>query len=97
MPDSHPIERLVIFGATGDLSARMLLPSLYFLDADKLLPDELKIIGSARSEMKREAFVDYVHGVLKKRPEGLDDDAWKRFSARLDYMRVEYLRPAPRD
>ena len=31
MPDqSRPIERLVIFGATGDLAARMLLPSLYF-------------------------------------------------------------------
>ena len=63
----------------------MLLPSLYFLDADKLLPAELKIIGSARSEMKREAFVGYVHEVLKKRPEGLDAAAWKRFSARLDY------------
>ena len=31
------IERLVIFGATGDLAARMLLPSLYFLEADGLL------------------------------------------------------------
>jgi len=85
MPDARPIEHLVIFGATGDLSARMLLPSLYFLDADKLLPEGLKILGSARSEMTRDAFVDYVHGVLKKRPEGVDEAAWKRFSGRLDY------------
>jgi glucose-6-phosphate 1-dehydrogenase len=55
MPDAPVIERLVIFGATGDLAARMLLPSLYFLDADGLLPPELTIIGSARSEMSSEA------------------------------------------
>jgi glucose-6-phosphate 1-dehydrogenase len=36
MSDAPVIERLVIFGATGDLAARMLLPSLYFLDADGL-------------------------------------------------------------
>jgi glucose-6-phosphate 1-dehydrogenase len=92
MPDGRPIERLIIFGATGDLAARMLLPSLYFLDADGLLRADLKIVGSARSEMQREAFVDYVHGVLKKRPEGLDDAAWARFSARLDYCVADVTR-----
>ena len=46
---SRPIQNIVIFGATGDLAARMLLPSLYFLDADGLLPEGLKIVGSARS------------------------------------------------
>ena len=85
MPDAQAIERLVIFGATGDLAARMLLPSLYFLDADKLLPQDLKILCSARSEMERGKFVDYVHDILKQRPEGLDDAAWNRFSERLDY------------
>jgi glucose-6-phosphate 1-dehydrogenase len=86
MPEARSIERLVVFGATGDLSARMLLPSLYFLDLDGLLPKDLKIIGSARTEMKREAFVDYVHEVLKKRPEGLERSAWARFKERLDYV-----------
>ncbi|HEX3918636.1 MAG TPA: glucose-6-phosphate dehydrogenase [Caulobacteraceae bacterium] len=89
MSDARPIQHLVIFGATGDLSARMLIPSLYFLDLDKLLPEDLKIVGSARTEMTRKAFVDYVHDVLKKRPEGLDDAAWKRFSARLDYCSAD--------
>jgi glucose-6-phosphate 1-dehydrogenase len=89
MPDTTTIERLVIFGATGDLAARMLLPSLYFLDLDGLLPAELKILGSARTEMTHEAFVRYVHDILKKRPEGIDEAAWKRFSARLDYAAAD--------
>jgi glucose-6-phosphate 1-dehydrogenase len=89
MPDALPIEHLVIFGATGDLAGRMLIPSLYFLDLDGLLPADLKILGSARSEMTHDAFVDYVHDVLKKRPEGLDTKAWNRFRARLDYCAAD--------
>jgi glucose-6-phosphate 1-dehydrogenase len=89
MPDQHAIERLVIFGATGDLAARMLLPSLYFLEADRLLPKDLKILGSARTEMSREKFVDYVHDVLTKRPEGVDEAAWARFAERLDYRSAD--------
>ncbi len=84
----------MIFGATGDLAARMLLPSLYFLDADNLLPKDLKIIGSARTEMAPGKFVDYVHDVLKKRPEGLDAAAWKRFSGRLDYCPADVTKAA---
>ena len=44
---------LVLFGGGGDLAMRMLLPSLYFLEHDGLLPDGLKIIGAARSEPAR--------------------------------------------
>ena len=42
---------LLLFGATGDLARRMLLPSLYGLDADGLLPDDLRIVGTARTEL----------------------------------------------
>ena len=45
------ISTLVLFGATGDLARRMLLPSLYGLDSDGLLPDDLKIIGTARTAL----------------------------------------------
>ena len=91
---SAPIQRLVIFGATGDLAARMLLPSLYFLDADRLLPDGLKIIGSARSAMDRDAFVAQVRGVMDKRSEGVDEAVWARFAARLDYCAADVTRGA---
>jgi len=43
-----PVAKLLLFGATGDLAQRMLLPSLYALHADQLLPDDLQIIGAAR-------------------------------------------------
>jgi glucose-6-phosphate 1-dehydrogenase len=89
MADGPAIEWLVLFGATGDLASRMLLPSLYFLDLDRLLPDKLQILGSARTEMTREKFVGYVHDILKTRPEGLDETAWARFSKRLDYRAAD--------
>ena len=88
------IQRLVIFGATGDLAARMLLPSLYFLDLDGHLPEDLKIIGSARSNMDRAAFTEHVHQILKARSEGVDDVAWKRFAERLDYTPADVTRGA---
>ena len=49
-------DRLLLFGATGDLSRRMLLPSLCALDADRLLPENLSIVGTARSEMTDQEF-----------------------------------------
>lgn len=45
-----PVAKLLLFGATGDLAQRMLLPSLYGLHVDGLLPDGLSITGTARSE-----------------------------------------------
>ncbi|MFI4934010.1 MAG: glucose-6-phosphate dehydrogenase [Caulobacterales bacterium] len=86
------IERLVIFGATGDLAERMLLPSLYFLDADGLLPPAMKIVGSARSALDAASFTEYVQGVLKARPEGLDETVWARFRQRLDYCPADVTR-----
>ena len=45
------VSTILLFGATGDLAHRMLLPSLYGLYADGLLPEDLQILGTARSEM----------------------------------------------
>jgi glucose-6-phosphate 1-dehydrogenase len=58
-------DRLLLFGATGDLSRRKLLPSLCALDADGLLPDELTIIGTARSEMNDAEFRDMARAALE--------------------------------
>jgi glucose-6-phosphate 1-dehydrogenase len=83
--NAKPIDFLVIFGATGDLAARMLLPSLYFLDADGLLPPQLRIIGVARSPLDRDTFSGRLRSELEARPEPLDQSVWARFAARLDY------------
>lgn len=59
-------DRLLLFGATGDLSQRMLLPSLCALDADGLLAPELKIIGTARSELSDLEFRNFARAALEK-------------------------------
>src|SRR5665213_1907643 len=87
------IERLVIFGATGDLATRMLLPALYFLDADALLPPAVKVIGSARAPMDRAAYVKKVRATLEERSEAIDEVAWTRFAARLDYCPADVTKP----
>ena len=51
MTHAAPASLLTIFGATGDLARRMLLPSLYSLQAEQLLPANLRILGTARSEL----------------------------------------------
>ncbi|QFT76903.1 glucose-6-phosphate dehydrogenase [Erythrobacter sp. THAF29] len=58
-------DRLLLFGATGDLSRRMLLPSLCALDADGLLPENLRIIGTARSEIDDAEFRNMAREALE--------------------------------
>ncbi|HYD26738.1 glucose-6-phosphate dehydrogenase [Brevundimonas sp.] len=83
---------LVLFGGGGDLAMRMLLPSLYFLEHDGLLPDGLKIIGAARSEESREDYVAKVRQSVEakaKADHAWSDDAWARLESRLDYLAVD--------
>src|SRR5436189_4001083 len=51
----HPTN-LVIFGATGDLSKRKLLPAIYNLAHEGALPERFNLVGTARSEMSDEQF-----------------------------------------
>jgi glucose-6-phosphate 1-dehydrogenase len=85
MAETPLADAIVLFGATGDLSRRMVIPSLYFLDADGFLPNGFKVLATARAAHSRDEFVALVHDALAARPEGLDEAVWARFSARLDY------------
>ncbi len=88
---------LVIFGATGDLSKRMLLPSLYYLDRDGLLPDKLSIIGAARSGLSEADFIALARKSLDERVKDVEDTVWQRFSARLGYCKVNADNPGDLD
>ena len=81
----------VILGATGDLARHMLFPSLYFLDAEGLLPEGMRVIGAARSEMSRQAFLKSVREQVEARakPATVQEDAWKRFSERVHYCQAD--------
>ena len=59
-------DTLLLFGATGDLAQRMLLPSLCALDADGLLAPELEIIGTARSAMSDAEFRNFARAALEQ-------------------------------
>jgi glucose-6-phosphate 1-dehydrogenase len=63
---SFTADRLLLFGATGDLSQRMLLPSLCALHADRLVSDKLQIVCTARSEMDDTSFRDFAAQALDK-------------------------------
>ena len=83
---------LVLFGGGGDLALRMLLPSLYYLEHDGLLPDDLKIIGAARSEESRDDYVARVRQSVESKARADDawsDAAWAKLEARLDYLAVD--------
>jgi glucose-6-phosphate 1-dehydrogenase len=82
---------LLLFGATGDLARRMLLPSLYGLDSDGLLPDELRIIGTARTELDDDAYRQRASDALREYlPTGFfDQTVADRFLKRLHYVALD--------
>ena len=63
---SFTADRLLLFGATGDLAQRMLLPSLCALDVDGLLDPKLQIVGTARSEMDDAGYRQFARAALEK-------------------------------
>jgi glucose-6-phosphate 1-dehydrogenase len=89
MAQTAQADVIVLFGGTGDLARRMLLPSLYFLDADGFLDPGFRIVATARSEMDRDTFLAETHNILAERAEGVDEAVWKRFAKRLDYVAAD--------
>jgi glucose-6-phosphate 1-dehydrogenase len=85
------VATLLLFGATGDLARRMLLPSLYGLDADGLLPEGLRVVGTARTELDDEAYRQRALEALQQYlPEGFyQADIAERFLKRLQYVAVD--------
>jgi glucose-6-phosphate 1-dehydrogenase len=79
---------LTIFGATGDLAQRMLLPSLYGLQADGFLPRQLRLLGTARSESDGEGFRHLVAQSIEQRvPAAERNEATLRaLLERIDYV-----------
>jgi glucose-6-phosphate 1-dehydrogenase len=77
---------LVIFGASGDLTARKLVPALYELDRDGRLPKELCVLGVSRTEMSDQAWRDRLYPTAKEHARGFDDEHWAWFAGRLHYL-----------
>jgi glucose-6-phosphate 1-dehydrogenase len=87
----QPAGKLLLFGATGDLSQRMLLPSLYGLHADGLLPDGLTITCTARSDHDDAGFREFARESLEKflPADRKDDSAVASFLERVFYQPLD--------
>jgi glucose-6-phosphate 1-dehydrogenase len=85
--DAQPVT-LVIFGGAGDLAHRKLLPALYNLQVDGLLPP-LAIVGVGRSDMTDEAYRDFgKDGVVKFSRRPIDEEKWTAFAQSLAFVTV---------
>ncbi len=83
---------LVIFGASGDLMKRLLMPSLYNLACSGLLPERFAIVGVGRSQWNTEHFRERMSEEIRKfstRPQ-FDEKSWNRLSSLLHYASVSF-------
>ncbi len=82
---------VVIFGATGDLTHRKLIPALYNLAADGDLPSSLTVVGFARRDKTDEQFRTEMEEATRKfSRQSVQDELWKSFGNRLFYHRSEF-------
>src|SRR3954464_4384049 len=82
---------IFIFGGSGDLAYRKLMPALYNLYLDKYLPEKFLIIGIGRTEYSNTTYRNYIKkGIVEhsRRKDGVDT-AWKDFSQQIDYCRAD--------
>jgi len=86
---------VVIFGATGDLTATKLMPALYSLFLRGGLPVPCCIVGCARTTLSREDFQERMAVAVQEA--GLDPSRWQDFSGTLYYLPLDYATPADYD
>jgi glucose-6-phosphate 1-dehydrogenase len=96
MPSTDDPFSLIIFGASGDLANRKLIPALWSLYAARTLPEPFVIIGTGRTEMSDEAFRNKMREGVKQfaRLKVPSDNVWSRFAAGLFYLAGDPTGPA---
>ncbi|WP_083931633.1 glucose-6-phosphate dehydrogenase [Methyloferula stellata] len=93
---------MVIFGATGDLTKRLVMPALYNLSHTKVLPEQFVLIGVARAAGTAESWRDHLYDTLKTYVgngatefdvASIDEAAWKRLAERMVYVQGDLTKP----
>ncbi len=87
---------LVIFGASGDLTARKLVPALYHLYLAGALPEPFHVVGVARREKSDAAWREELFAALQRfsRTQPVDRARWEAFATRLHYLAGDGTNPA---
>jgi glucose-6-phosphate 1-dehydrogenase len=83
---------MVIYGASGDLTARKLVPALYNLCLDGLLPESFALIGLARKPKDDSTFRDECRKGVEEfsRSKPINEEVWARFSEMIHYHQGDY-------
>ena len=93
---------IVIFGAFGDLTKRLVMPALYNLARTKALPDNFALIGVDMAEGTAESWATHLHDMLESfvgnassefNVDSIDEDVWKGLAARMSYVRGDITKP----
>lgn len=86
-----PEATIVIFGASGDLTARKLVPALFHLWTAGFLPDRCPIVGAARREKTDESFREEMFQAVSKhgRSGAVSPEQWQQFAQRLHYLTLD--------
>ena len=93
---------IVIFGATGDLTKRLVMPALYNLSRTKMLPEQFALIGVARAEGTAESWRDGLYDTLKSfvgnassefDVDHIDEAAWQWLAEKMVYVRGDLAEP----
>jgi glucose-6-phosphate 1-dehydrogenase len=89
---------VVIFGASGDLTSRKLIPALFNLAQKGRLPAEAKVLGVSRTEYTDDAFrqhlAEKVKYMLTGAGEPFDDAKWREFAGRVHYVAADVTQPS---
>jgi glucose-6-phosphate 1-dehydrogenase len=90
---------LVLFGATGDLTHRKVIPALYQLWRTNLLPHDFVVLAIGRRDYDDDSLRTEFRASLEKysRVLPLDDAAWRSFAARIRYQKLDFANPADYD
>ena len=80
---------IVIFGGSGDLTARKLIPSLYRMYRHGFLPSPVTIIGCARTTFSRAGYIDYLRPSCCEGKE-YREELWQEFSSFIHYVPLQY-------
>jgi glucose-6-phosphate 1-dehydrogenase len=81
---------LVIFGASGDLTQRKLMPALYSLAFRRLLPERFAVVGAARTEMTSEGWREQMREAVQKYArDEFREDVWERLEEAMVYVSTE--------
>jgi glucose-6-phosphate 1-dehydrogenase len=84
-PGPLPPTVFVLFGATGDLARRMVLPAFFELAQRGLLPAEWRLVGNGRGDVSHEDFRGRVHDALAEFGPSPDEGPWEQFAQRLRF------------